>query len=115
MSGKRDLAKDLAICEDFKTRTFIPRHMIKGFVLMAEGAIRRAMEAEVEVERLTKQLQKIGSEKVRLREALVWVARHLPHDKKYGLRPCIETDMCITEYCLSCYAMAVLRRGEEDE
>ena len=46
--SERDLAADMAICEDFKTRTFIPQHMLKGFVDMTENAIRRAQEGAAE-------------------------------------------------------------------
>jgi len=51
--------------------------------------------------------RKLEEENRRLRDALHWIAQQL-HDKRYGSRRCAETDWCITEYCLSCYAKATL-------
>lgn len=71
-----------------------------------EEAIRRCAELE--------------EENRKLRDALQWIAQQ-PHDKRYGSRRCTETDLCITEYCLPCYAKATLsalrprRRGGGDK
>ena len=49
----------------------------------------------------------------RMEEALKWIAQQ-PHDLKYAPCPCAETDMCITEYCLSCYARTALEVSDDE-
>jgi len=47
------------------------------------------------------------------REALEWIAQQFC--TIYDDSDCLQTDHCVTEYCLPCYARAVLRGNTEEE
>ena len=88
--------------------------------LKAENArLRECLEHSIRLARPTYIVPDIASrEKTikRFREALNWIAQQpcarRPDDAE-GYTPCSETDDCVTEWCLSCYARAAL--AQEDK
>lgn len=87
---------------------------------MDESARMQIEDLKEEIRVLTRALEVarelIPADAARNQEALEWIARQFcDRTDDVDKYVCMESEDCITEYCLSCYARAVLRAQEDDE